>query len=237
LWLLSGLPVKGVMEKVADYVPRMGIVAENGCFMKTKASRASPTGEWISMVSNLNLTWKTSCVEILNYFTERTPGSFVEDRGASVVWRFWTGPTGPKSDTPDRQWARRQAAEAQNHIYDSLGERYGLRIIPRSNHVLVLPQNISRSTAVGAILHPGGPLNSPSPLGGGRAAWMFQEEEHTGTDLDFILVIGEDEKLHRQLNEIDEAETCSTSGKGTHAKWKLEASHAPGLLAHIASVS
>src|SRR5689334_12811931 len=52
---------------------------------------------------------------------------------------------------PDRQWALRQAAEAQNHIFDSLGERFGLRIIPGRNSFLVIPNNVSRSTAVGAI--------------------------------------------------------------------------------------
>jgi len=49
-------------------------------------------------------------------FTERTPGSFIEEREASMVWRFWTGET---MDHPDRHWAKRQAAEAQNHIFDS----------------------------------------------------------------------------------------------------------------------
>jgi len=48
-------------------------------------------------------------------FTERTPGSLIEEREASIVWRFWTGPT---DDSADRQWARRQGAEAQNHIFD-----------------------------------------------------------------------------------------------------------------------
>lgn len=50
-------------------------------------------------------------------FTERTPGSFVEAREASMVWRFWTGEPSD-GDSADRQWARRQAAEAQNHIFD-----------------------------------------------------------------------------------------------------------------------
>ena len=48
-------------------------------------------------------------------FTERTPGSFIEEREASIVWRFWTGPL---DDCADLQWARRQAAEAQNHVFD-----------------------------------------------------------------------------------------------------------------------
>jgi trehalose 6-phosphate synthase/phosphatase len=113
VWLLSGLPVKS-LEQVAAKAPEVGIVAENGCFAKIPVQNGKG-GVWISMVANLNLTWKGLCVEILNYFTERTPGSFVEEREASVVWRFWTGPT---DDSSDRQWARRQAAEAQNHIFD-----------------------------------------------------------------------------------------------------------------------
>jgi len=82
-----------------------------------------------------------------------------------MVWRFWTG----AGDHPHRQWAKRQAAEAQNHIFDSLGERYGLRIIPGRNSFLVLPNNVSRSTAVGAILHPGGPAHSTHST---TASWM-----------------------------------------------------------------
>src|SRR6266498_3782697 len=34
----------------------------------------------------------------------------------------------------------------------SLGERYGLRIIPGRNSFLIMPNNVSRSTAVGFIL-------------------------------------------------------------------------------------
>ncbi|KAI6022063.1 glycosyltransferase family 20-domain-containing protein [Pisolithus marmoratus] len=176
IWVLSGLPVKGALERLAERVPRIGIVAEKGCFVKTreisnKFGGQSNGARWIDMVANLDFAWKGPCVKILNYFTERTPGSFVEERATSVVWCFWTGPpdstapinddantttnklcfppmntaTSPSSDShySDRSWARRQAAEAQNHIFDSLGERY----------------------AVGTILHPGGP--ACSPLGGG----------------------------------------------------------------------
>ncbi|GLB44271.1 putative trehalose-phosphatase [Lyophyllum shimeji] len=269
VWLLSGLRVTGVLERIAERIPRLGIVAENGCFIKTikstpspgsaSSSRAfsppppppaqrpfSPTsverngtagGEWINMVANFNLTWKGACLEILNYFTERTPGSFIEERDASIVWRFWTG--GPVWSSPDgtesadRQWARRQAAEAQNHIFDSLGERYGLRIIPGKNSFLVLPNNVSRSTAVGAIMHPGGPARSPL-----SRAWMSADvlDEPAGGDFDFILAVSGDEKLLRRLNEFDEAETCSTSGRGTDARWRLEADRVIGVLGKLAEV-
>ncbi|KAI0072180.1 glycosyltransferase family 20 protein [Panus rudis PR-1116 ss-1] len=232
VWLLSGLPVKGALEEVEKVCPKVGIVAENGCFIKTRPGRNGETS-WINMVTNFNLTWKAPCLEILQYFTERTPGSFIEEREASVVWRFWTGQS---DNNADRQWARRQAAEAQNHIFDSLGERYGLRIIPGANSFLVLPNNISRSTAVGAILHPGGPAHSPL----GRTAWLSPEalEAEHEPDVDFVLSIGKDEKLMRRLNELDNAETVSTGvvvgEKGTDAKWKLRVEEVPSVLARFA---
>ncbi|KAJ7293788.1 alpha,alpha-trehalose-phosphate synthase [Mycena rebaudengoi] len=181
---------------------------------------------WINMVASLNLTWKNSCIEILNY----------EERQASVVWRFWTGAT--TEDCGDRQWALRQAAEAQNHIFDSLGERYGLRIIPGENSFLVLPNNVSRSTAVGAILHPGGPAHSPLQRGGG---WMSPDvgdsDAVANGDLDLILAVSSDEKLIRRLNEIDCAETCSTGSKATDARWRLEADKVLETLGVFANIA
>ncbi|KDQ50611.1 glycosyltransferase family 20 protein [Jaapia argillacea MUCL 33604] len=232
VWLLSGLAVKGAMEEVASKCPKIGIVAENGCFIKPRPGRTG-SAPWINMVSNFNLTWKSACIEILNYFTERTPGSFVEEREASIVWRFWSGPVDESSG--NRAWARRQAAEAQNHIFDSLGERYGLRIIPGANSFLILPNNISRSTAVGSILHPGGPAHSGVAA---RASWMSPDaiEPNDVTDIDFVLAVSGDEKLLRRLNELDHSETCSTSLKGTDAKWKLDSEFAMQTLWQIARV-
>ncbi|KAF8718268.1 hypothetical protein AX14_011953 [Amanita brunnescens Koide BX004] len=115
VWLLSGLQIKDVLDRVAERIPKLGIVAENGCFIRPRSSGRVNTSEWLNMVSNLDMSWKNACLEMLHYFTERTPGSFVEEREASVVWRYWTGET---SDGSGRHWARRQAAEAQNHIFD-----------------------------------------------------------------------------------------------------------------------
>ncbi|KAF9078707.1 glycosyltransferase family 20-domain-containing protein [Rhodocollybia butyracea] len=224
VWLLSGLPIKVLERVVKEVGGRIGIVAENGCFLKTiEPSVAGGPGTWITMVANLNMTWKNSCLEILNYFSERTPGSFIEEREASVVWRFWTG---PNEDSADRSWARRQAAEAQNHIFDSLGERYGLRIIPGANSFLVLPTKISRSTAAGAILHPAGAAQSPFA---GARPWVPVTESEVvpssaqiAENWDCILSVSSDENLTRRLAELSIAETISTSHRGTDAIWKIE---------------
>ncbi|KDQ16896.1 glycosyltransferase family 20 protein [Botryobasidium botryosum FD-172 SS1] len=203
VWALSGLPVEGVLDKLAAAVPNVGFVAENGCFIKPPAVDGKPQ-DWVSMVANASLLWKTPCLEILSYFTERTPGSFVENRGASICWRFASA----EADEGARQWARRQAAEAQNHIWDSLGERYGLRIIPGATSFLVLPKNVSRSAAIGSILPTRVTQHLPLPT-------------TKGTDFNFILAVSGDNRLIRRINDLPHSETCSTNLKNSDATWRL----------------
>ena len=60
------------------------------------------------------------------------------------------------------------------------------------------------------------------------------EESSVGGDRDFLLALSSDEKLLRRLNEFDGAETVSTSGKGTDAKWKLDSGGTRGVLSVLA---
>ncbi|CCO28911.1 hypothetical protein BN14_02910 [Rhizoctonia solani AG-1 IB] len=192
--------------------------------------------EWVNLVPDFNLDWKTPALEILTYYTDRTPGTFLENRGASICWRFGN----EERDEAAQKWIRRSSAEAQNHIWDSLGEIYSLRIIPGSSSFLILPKNTSRSTAVGtilsshetngpilprstsedvALLSPGSPLSlrSPQPPG---------QEQNVP-----ILYIGTDEHLIRRLNELVTAETCAAGGRATFAKWRIDTTQIGDLLA------
>ncbi|KAI6022066.1 glycosyltransferase family 20-domain-containing protein [Pisolithus marmoratus] len=237
--------------RVLKRVARVDIVAENGCFVKTreisnKSGRQSNGARWINMVANLDFAWKGPCVEILNYFTERTPGSFVEERATSVVWRFWTGPpdstspidddattttndicsptvntaTSPSSDShySDRSWARRQAAKAQNHIFDSLGERYGTILHPRGPACSPL----GGDAGVGDADYDGSWSSTTVGSGAGRTSGTTGGRVSSAGESTLVLGIGGDEKLLRRLNELDDAETVSTNRRGTDAKWKLD---------------
>ncbi|KZT58197.1 glycosyltransferase family 20 protein [Calocera cornea HHB12733] len=208
VYLLSGRGTAD-LESIGVQVPNLGLCAENGCFVRPPGS-----ARWIDMVPGFNKDWQGPCVEILQYFAERTPGSFIEKRGASVLWRYYTGDL---ADTAALQWARRQAAEAQNHIFDSLGERFRLRIIPGATAFLVLPKNISRSTAVGSILHIGVDDEQPSL----STVPMSPDLDAADDSFDFILVVSSDERLIQRLNGMRHVESVSTSLKGSDAKWRL----------------
>ncbi|QRV75032.1 glycosyltransferase family 20 protein [Ceratobasidium sp. AG-Ba] len=217
VWLLSGMGVQGGLEKIAAELPGVGLVAENGCMIKPPGQ-----SEWVDLIPNFNREWKAPAIEILQYYTDRTPGTFIENRGASLCWRFGN----EKRDEAAQKWVRRSAAEAQNHIWDSLGEQYGLRIIPGQSSFLILPKNVSRSTAVGTILSPGGlpssqsseitsllsPVSAPLSISSSQAA-----QEAFGA----ILYIGADEHLIRRLNELPNVQTCAAGERDTFAHWRV----------------
>ncbi|KAA8490828.1 putative alpha,alpha-trehalose-phosphate synthase UDP-forming 7 [Porphyridium purpureum] len=75
---------QGAMDSLFGSVPRIGLVAESGCFVKLCG-----TSEWISMLAeDVDVSWLEIAREIMEGYCERTDGSFVESRHASVMWHF-----------------------------------------------------------------------------------------------------------------------------------------------------
>lgn len=192
VYVLSSLST-GWLDKLGDEIPKLGIIAEDGCAVKHPGR-----SEWISLIAGLNNAWKVSVTEILRYFQDRTPGSFLHDRGATLF--FSSGQVDTEDDemqnsqsflgagsshhhstrSQESQWARRQLAEINNLVYDSLGERFSLRIIPRGTTLTVMPKNISRASAVQHVvqLQAMGVL-SRAPLQGMDGAAMRTPEVET----------------------------------------------------------
>lgn len=101
---------------------------------------------WHKLVHGSHESWRQPVLEILRYYTERTPGSMIDDRGISIVWRYantveTSGEDSRRNSSESKEdeeahsenlaevptykdghgneayhWARRQAAEVQNHI-------------------------------------------------------------------------------------------------------------------------
>ncbi|KAG8835268.1 hypothetical protein FRC17_004575 [Serendipita sp. 399] len=205
VWALSGLPIKGMLENIANKLPSLGICAEHGCFIKPRGSN-----DWTLMIKNANFAWMTPCMEILHYFTERTTSSFIDKRQASIIWRYL-----PTDDEGEETWA----PEAQNHIYDSLGERFGLRIIPSPSSFIILPKVVGRTSAVAAILNPEG-IRAMDIRKAIPTAWPTPDMGETER-FEYILAISSDESLMSRLKRVKNAETIYTGlRKSGGSNWR-----------------
>lgn len=173
------------LDRVAEKLPQLGIVSEDGCAVRHPGQEG-----WMSLTAGMSTSWKASVTQILRYFQDRTPGSFLHDRGSTLFFSSGSGhgdrtQDSLASDTPlstslmsskpssdgcesvrswcshatgvahgfdnqESQWARRQLAEINNLVYDSLG--LSLRIIPRGTTLTVMPKNVSRTSGVQHIV-------------------------------------------------------------------------------------
>lgn len=42
------------------------------------------------MMDQIDMTWRDDVYEIFKYYTERTPGSFIETKRSSLTWHYRT---------------------------------------------------------------------------------------------------------------------------------------------------
>lgn len=87
VFIFSGR-TKASLETRLGSIPNIGICAENGCFIKYPGET-----EWTDLLANSSTEadksdWQEKVEEIFEYYTERTPGSFIERKDMSVVWHY-----------------------------------------------------------------------------------------------------------------------------------------------------
>ncbi|SNX82048.1 related to alpha,alpha-trehalose-phosphate synthase, 115 KD subunit [Melanopsichium pennsylvanicum] len=140
VYILSGMGTDD-LDRIASRIDSVGFVAEDGCFVKHAGEN-----HWNSLVAPFDLK---PVRDILSYFTERTPNSYIEERSASMCWRFWNDTMGDRN-THEAQWARRQSAEVANLIHERFS--HSLRVVPCRTNCLILPRHASRVAAVQHII-------------------------------------------------------------------------------------
>lgn len=82
VYIVSGRDAEFLQEWWGD-VPNLGMSAEHGSFV-----RAPEEEEWTNMTDMLDMDWMPEVEEIFQYYTERTTGSTIEVKKASITWHY-----------------------------------------------------------------------------------------------------------------------------------------------------
>jgi trehalose-6-phosphatase len=96
------------------------------------------------MTPEIDVSWKKDVLEIFDYYTDRTPGSYIEQKETSLVWHFGLA---------DQSFGAWQAAECLNHIQNALAASYSIHPLAKKKSVEVMPRNVNKGIAVRRILH------------------------------------------------------------------------------------
>ncbi|KAG6354301.1 hypothetical protein INS49_004906 [Diaporthe citri] len=187
------------LDRLFRRVPNLGLIAENGCFLKDCGSDA-----WTEMANPEHIrAWKESVKGILNYYLERTPGAEIEERRCSLIFHY--------KSAENWEHAVSQASDCASHINDAC-ENQRVHAIPTDGSIIVEPVDWTKSTAAEKILED---LKTRLPA----------NKTHK-SPVDFLMVVGDgrdDEKVFRWANTLGEEKvvkdvvTVSLGNRNTEA--------------------
>ncbi|XXF79278.1 bifunctional alpha,alpha-trehalose-phosphate synthase (UDP-forming)/trehalose-phosphatase [Myxococcaceae bacterium GXIMD 01537] len=131
--IVSGRP-RETLEAWLGMLP-VGLHAEHGLW-----SRAAPGAPWRSL-EGVPVGWKERVRPLLDAFTMRVPGSFVEEKSASLAWHY---------RQVESEYGANQARELRLLLADALGPE--LEALPGNKVVEVRPRGVNKGRVVSTVL-------------------------------------------------------------------------------------
>ncbi|KAI8148422.1 glycosyltransferase family 20-domain-containing protein [Fennellomyces sp. T-0311] len=130
------------LEKWLGHIPNLGISGEHGCFIRDPGKSNT-----VSMLEQVDMGWKDDVLEIFKYYTERTPGSFIENKRCALTWHYRTA---------DPKYGAFQAKECQNHLEQSIISKLPVETLVGKKTLEVRPLSINKGEVIKRVVaqHP-----------------------------------------------------------------------------------
>ncbi|KAK5173581.1 Trehalose-6-P synthase/phosphatase complex subunit [Saxophila tyrrhenica] len=188
------------LESVFRTANGLGLIAENGCFVR---SYGVPANGWEVMVDMDDVErWKDDVQAVLNYYHERMEGSYIEERHCSTLFRY--------EKVEDQEAAIRTGGDCADQINSGF-QNMSIHAVPINKAVLIEQVEFSKGTAATNAYNT---LKDKSSRGG-------------SSPVDFLMVAGddrEDEVVFRWANqlgkdkEVRDVFTVSVGRRNTEAQ-------------------
>lgn len=101
VFILSGRERK-VLDDWFAPVPNLGLAAEKGVYYKWPNSK-----NWLNAVTVKNFEWKKATKHLMEAYTERTDGSYIEPKESAIVWHY---------EAADPEYGKMQASELAKYL-------------------------------------------------------------------------------------------------------------------------
>ena len=131
----------GTLEHWLGDIENLGMSAEHGCFLKMPGCK-----EWQNLIADQNDDWKVEVIQVFEYFTERSPGSFIEKKSASITWHY------RQCDPEFGSW---QAKQCQSLLENTISSKMAVEILAGKKNLEVRPISINKGQTLRKILSEG----------------------------------------------------------------------------------
>jgi trehalose 6-phosphate synthase/phosphatase len=118
----------------------LGLAAEHGFYLKVPVLTSD---EWQCILPSvsIDLSWKTSTLELMKHYVRRTQGTFIENKGSALVWQY-------RDADPD--FGETQARELVSALEDLL-RKYSVSVTHGKGYVEVKLNGVNKGAAAAAI--------------------------------------------------------------------------------------
>ncbi|HEX7489887.1 MAG TPA: trehalose-phosphatase, partial [Anaeromyxobacteraceae bacterium] len=131
--LVSGRK-RATMERWFASLP-VGLFAEHGFWQRL------PGGDWKAATAAPPITWREPVLAILREFSDRTPGTIIEEKTAGFAWHYRSA---------DPEYGTGQAKELTLHLRSLIGD-LPLEILPGDMVLEVRPRGVNKGLAVAEV--------------------------------------------------------------------------------------
>jgi trehalose 6-phosphate synthase/phosphatase len=105
---------KHSLTKTIGHISNLGLAAEHGMFIswpsKTKTKHGSKR-RWDTLVPDTDRSWRSIAISIMEVYTSRTHGSYIEETEMKVLWQYRDA---------DPEFGHLQAKEIEDHLANVL---------------------------------------------------------------------------------------------------------------------
>ncbi|WVQ98709.1 trehalose-phosphatase [Kwoniella sp. CBS 9459] len=138
VYLISGRD-GDFLEEHWGHVEKLGMSAEHGSFVKRPGDE-----EFTNMTESLDMSWMSEVEEIFRYYTERTTGSTIEVKKASITWHY-------RNSDPD--FGEFQCKQCLDLLESSLAPRRPIEVLVGKKNLEVRPLAVNKGEIVKRLMY------------------------------------------------------------------------------------
>ncbi|KAK6334369.1 threalose-6-phosphate phosphatase [Orbilia blumenaviensis] len=129
VWIVSGRD-QAFLEQWMGDIAELGFSAEHGSFV-----RRPRDSEWVNLTEKFDMSWQKDVLDIFQYYTERTQGSFIERKRCALTWHY-------RRADPD--YGAFQARECQSHLENTVMQKYEVEVMTGKANLEVRPTFVNK---------------------------------------------------------------------------------------------
>jgi trehalose 6-phosphate synthase/phosphatase len=88
-------------------IPNLGLAAEHGMFISWPTKNVDAKRRWETLVPETDRSWRSLAISIMEVYTSRTHGSYIEETEMKVLWQYRDA---------DTEFGSLQAKELEDHL-------------------------------------------------------------------------------------------------------------------------